>query len=294
MIQILYISSLCSENVLKDLFKTASKKPEQAAQKFHRLLAEGFAMHPNLCTLQTLSAIPVVPSNHNKKIWNLSDETFKKVKYSYIPMVNLPYIKNLGVFIYTFLKVFFWGLLKNGEQKMVCCDVLNVTIATAATWASKLTFTKSIALVTDVHGLMVTNKSENRKNFGYFIYNKMVSSMLHGFNGYVLLTQQMNQVVNPKKRPFIIMEGLVDIHMKGSSNELMRKSPEKIVIYAGGLYEEYGVKALMDAFGKIKNPNIRLHLYGNGKMAEDMDRYINNDTRILYLGMVPNEIVVKD
>ena len=57
--KILYVSSVCSEEVLKYIFETAKVTPQLAAQKFHRLLAEGLARQPDKCQIQTLSTVPV-------------------------------------------------------------------------------------------------------------------------------------------------------------------------------------------------------------------------------------------
>jgi glycosyltransferase involved in cell wall biosynthesis len=118
--------------------------------------------------------------------------------------------------------------------------------------------------------------------------------MLSRFDGYILLTRQMNEIVNPKNRPYIIMEGLVDHKMKKTNNVLDKKDEHRILIYAGGLFEKYGIKTLIDAFYLLKSEDLQLHLYGKGQMVKDMASYTARDPRVQYLGLVPNEIVVED
>jgi glycosyltransferase involved in cell wall biosynthesis len=297
MSKILYISTLCSSPVLEYIFKTAVAKPEQAAQKFHRLLAEGFANLDSTVQLETLSSIPVTSANHKKKFWKLPNETHNKVRYSYIPILNLPVIKNLIVLFYTFFKVVLWSILNTGSQKFVVCDVLNITMATAAQLACKLCGTKSIVIVTDLPGLMVanvTNKTERKIALSGTIYSKLVNYIMHRFNGYVLLTLQMNAIANPFNKPYMIMEGLVDTNMENTHNTIEAKSDAKILLYAGGLYEKYGVKALIDAFLLLEDKKAALHLYGNGDMLNQIDNYEKQDKRITFKGMVPNAVVVED
>lgn len=293
MIKILYVSALCSEKVLDYIYETSINKPEQAAQKFHRLLTKGFAMNNEQCSIETLSTLPVVPSNHKRKIWNLTSETIKGLKFSYIPFINLPYIKNAGIFCYTFLKVFLRTLLIHKKNKVVICDVLNLTVALASFWATRLTNTTCIAIVTDLPGLMVTGSSDI-DNTTPSLYHKIVSTMMTGFDRYILLTEQMNPVVNPKGKPYLIMEGLVDLEMEKSTNILERKNSKKTLIYAGGLYAKYGVKNLIEAFMLLDDQNTELHLYGSGELVEEMDTYLQKDPRIHFKGMVPNKIVVQD
>jgi len=294
MTNIRYVSALCSQKVLDYVFETSREKPQLAAQKFHRLLSQGFALHKEYCSIETLSAIPVVPQNHSRKLWNLASESINNLVYNYVPMLNVMVIKNVGVFLYTFFNTFFWSLVsKRISKKVILCDALNLSITAAALLASKLTFTKTIAIVTDIPGLMVVEK-EVKMSYKGKLYSKLVSFMFSKFSGYVLLTEQMNAVVNYKNRPYMIMEGLVDIGMKSTANELGGKAQEKIVIYAGGLYEKYGVKTLIHAFMKLEDPMVRLYLYGSGDMVNDIKMYSQKDSRVLYLGLVPNEQVVKD
>ncbi len=293
MTKILYLSSLCSEKLLDYIFKTANKKPEQAVQKFHRLVVNGFASNNSSCTIETLSTLPIVSSTHNRKVWILKSEKNNGIKYNYVPTINVSKIKNVVVFIYSFFRIWLWCLLRIGKERVVVCDVLNISISLASVLAAKLSFTKRITIVTDLPGLIVTNKKNTRK-IASRGFHTIFNYMLSNFNGYVLLTEQMNAVVNPKNRPYMIMEGLVDKNMQSSVNKIDEKTHEKIIIYAGGLYEKYGVKNLIDAFKLTNDSLARLHLYGTGEMVTNMESYIDNDSRITFKGMVPNKEVVQD
>lgn len=293
MLKILYISSLCSEKMLQYIYETSVRKPEQAAQKFHRLLAHGLAMHHKVCKIKTVSTIPVIPSSHHKKFWKPASEYIKKLTYTYIPFINLPYIKNIGIFLYTFIKVFFLTLPLFKNRSIIICDVLNVTVSLASFSATRLTRVTSVALITDLPGLLVTENPEN-KNLISFFYYTIVSKMIKGFDQYILLTEQMNEIVNPKKKPYLILEGLVDIEMEMTSNKLADKNIKKTLIYAGGLYEKYGVGSLISAFKLLDDQDVELHLYGYGDMAQKMENYIGKDKRIIYKGMLPNKTVVEN
>ena len=92
----------------------------------------------------------------------------------------------------------------------------------------------------------------------------------------------------------MVMEGLVDTSMEKSENKLNNKADEKIIIYAGGLYEKYGIKTLIDAFMMLDGDYFRLHLYGSGPMEETIKTLALIDSRIVFKGMVPNKIVVEN
>jgi glycosyltransferase involved in cell wall biosynthesis len=289
--KILYVSRLCSPNVMEYIFTTSVVKPGLPAQKFHRLLAEGFAMHKESCIVETLSTIPVTPASHKKRIWRLPPETVGNIKYNYAPMINWPIVKNLLVFIYAFLKAVLWSLRVGRKDKIVICDVLNVSISAAALLACKLTGAKAIAIVTDLPDLMIAGPGQ--AGFKRKIYNTLTSGLMFNYNGYILLTEQMNQVVNIHAKPYLIMEGLVDLNMAAADNLLENKASERILIYAGGIYEKYGVKKLVDAFMRLEGDDLRLHIYGPGEMAKDMPDYMKMDKRIVYYDIVSNKEVVE-
>lgn len=288
--KILYVSCLCSPRVIEYLFDTSVRKPLLSIQKFHRLLVEGFAVSGSLCRVQTLGAIPVTYSSHKKRIWNLPSEVIGNIKYTYVPMVNMPILKNIGVFIYSFFKVLFSTLFGCRKDKVVVCDVLNLSITAGALLASKLTRTKSVAIVTDMPDLMVANSQRNSLNRNLF--NNLASSLMSLYDGYILLTEQMNERVNVHHKPYIVMEGLVDKNMVTIHNVFENKSSERILIYAGGIYEKYGIKKLIEAFMRLDADDVQLHIYGPGEMAADMPKYMKADQRIVYHGMVPNNEVV--
>lgn len=273
------------------IFTTSVVKPGLSAQKFHRLLAEGFAMHKESCIVETLSTIPVTPASHKKRIWRLPSETVGNIKYNYAPMINWPIVKNLLVFIYAFLKAVLWSLRVGRKDKIVICDVLNVSISAAALLACKLTGAKAIAIVTDLPDLMIAGPGQ--AGFKRKIYNTLTSGLMFNYNGYILLTEQMNDVVNIHSKPYLIMEGLVDLNMAAADNFLENKASERILIYAGGIYEKYGVKKLVDAFMRLEGDDLRLHIYGPGEMAKDMPDYMKMDKRIVYYDIVSNKEVVE-
>lgn len=283
---ILYISTLCSPQVLDYIFETSVVKPGLAIQKFHRLLVEGLSSI-NETYVESLSSLPVIYSSHKRRIWMIKSERINNIRFNYIPIINLPFIKNSIVVIYTFIKVLIQNVFINTNKKIVICDVLNLSMSISALLACKLTNTKIIALVTDLPGLMISSLQN-----GNTIYSSLANSIISKFDGYILLTDQMNAVVNPKNRPYMIMEGLVDISMNSSENHLCHKAKERIILYAGGLYEKYGIVKLIEAFRLLPDIDLLLYIYGTGEMETEMPSYMLIDNRIKYMGVVPNNEVV--
>ena len=69
--RVLYVSNLCLPQVYENLFEDKRYKSSEAVQKYHRIMAEGFAL--NGCEVISLG---VVPANKNvrKKFISLQKE----------------------------------------------------------------------------------------------------------------------------------------------------------------------------------------------------------------------------
>lgn len=284
--RVLYISNTVSNNLLDYLHQTSTIKPLYSVQKFNKLIINGLAS--NGIEITALSAIPINPSNHSQKVWNKSPENEGNVKYKYIPFLNIPILRQLQLFLYTFFYCLLWGL-KHHKDGRIICDALNISINLASIFTKKLTNIKIAGIITDIPGLLVgfNNKSTVRQ----FI-TKINKSYLNSFDYYILLTEQMNSIINKHQRPYIVMEGLVDINMQ--TKEIPFKKKTRTIMYAGTLHRQYGIKMLLDAFIQIKNPNIELKIFGSGDMEKEIPLYQKQDHRITYWGVIPNENIITE
>jgi glycosyltransferase involved in cell wall biosynthesis len=87
------------------------------------------------------------------------------------------------------------------------------------------------------------------------------------------------------------MEGLCDANIAGG-NFPTCKYNSKVIMYAGGLEEKYGIKMLVDAFKLIDKSEVELHLYGSGSYVVTLEEEIKKDPRIKYFGVCSNQEIV--
>lgn len=288
--EILYVSALCSDKLINHIFETSTQKPRQEAQKFHRLLAEGFALHSNTCRIETLSLLPVTSSTHQKIIWRPSREKVRNIFFNYVPMINLPVVKDFTVFVYSFFKTLSWAFSKRKNNRLVICDSLKLSISGAALLACKISGIKVMGIVTDLPDLMVGHKK--RFDIKYNLYKKLAYTVMSDFDKHILLTEPMNDAVNPRHKPYLIMEGLVDVAMEKRDFSSVQKNPQRTLLYTGAIYEQYGIKKLLEAFMRLDDTNICFHIYGPGDMENEMPGYMKLDKRIVYKGVVLNKEMV--
>ena len=75
-----------------------------------------------------------------------------------------------------------------------------------------------------------------------------------------------------------------------NDNERIEKDYDVIdILYVGNLSRHKGVHILIRAFREIKQNNIRLHIVGKGKDAEEFKKLAGDDPRIKFYGFVPEE-----
>ena len=148
-------------------------------------------------------------------------------------------------------------------------------------------------LLTDMITIPVTTVLNKKKWWWNFFLKQRVHNQqkaLKKYDSFVFLTKQMNDIYNPLNKPFIVMEGSVDCTFT-PNNQITKQQPN-IIMYAGAIEAEYGFNELVQAFMKLSNPNVELHIYGAGKFVNTLIQYTHKDNRIKYMGVVNNEQIV--
>ena len=286
--EILYISALSSKSVIDAIYRQTHSNPGFAVQKFSRLIMSGFVANHVKC--RTLST-PPIQRKFAGRVWcNLPDEIEDHITYNYIPYIDIPILKHICVLIYTFLHVLAWGV-KDRYNRVVICDVLSVSACMGALFASKCSGIKSVAVVTDIYDQIVGKRTRGIRGLLSNMAGILNRWYVGLFSSYVLLTDAMNELVNPKQKPYIVMEALCDAQMMEDNN--FEKSWPKIVMYAGGLEVKYGLKMLVDGFKEVDVPDIELHIYGSGSFESELQEEVKKDERIKYLGVRPNAEIVE-
>lgn len=287
--EILYLSSLSSRKLIDSVKKKTGNDPGYAVQKFNRLVVQGLK---NNGAKVFIYSKPPVNKTAGRNWVSIPTENEDGLTYNYAKYFNIPVLKDLCVCISTFFKVFKFGL-RNKKDKALVCDILAISMNLGAVLAAKLVGLRITGIVTDMPGMMVDLSNNKRSSISKSIVNKINLSYISSYTHYVFLTEQMNNIINKKKKPYIVVEALCDSSLSKVHVTSVGKTSPRIVMYAGGLDEKYGLKLLVDGFRCLKKNDINLVIYGSGPYAKELSQVVKEDSRVLYRGVASNEEVLQ-
>lgn len=288
--KILYASALSSERLINMLYIKKKSNPGFAMQKFARLIVKGILY--NDVEISTLTNPPINRTFSSQLFIRLKSEEEDGVKYKYIPFINFPVLKHLCIIIYSFLYTLFWGICDK-KNKLILCDIINVSLCVGTLLAAKILRIRTACIVTDIYGMMIGEKKSGLSKLVAYCAHKFYDIYANSFDKYILLTEQMNEKVNFYQNPYIVIEALCDRNNSVEDNGIWEKNNPRTILYAGGLFEQYGVKMLVEAFIKSK-VDAKLVLYGNGTFVKELNEKYSTCSNIEFRGVASNEEVIKE
>lgn len=280
--RVIYINRGASPTRFVEYLKKYENQLQQQVQKYNQLLMEGLA--ENQVGVRSLSTRPINRAISRQKYFKGEKERENGIDYDYIPFFNVKLLREFSVLFGIFFKVLF--AKENKKDTVIVCDGLNVAASLGAISAAAIRGYKTVGIVTDVPGhLSYSNNVSRNQKINLFIMRK--------FDSYLLLTEQMSEVVNPKGRPYIVLEGHADLAMKDVANTLYDKSDKKVCLYAGSLMKIYGIENLVLGFVEANVPDTELHIYGTGDYKDELIKLSEKYDNVKYMGTAPNSEIVK-
>ena len=282
--KILYVSSLVSDDCFVQALNRGATT-DFSGQKYHGLFVRGLIKNIGDNNVTALSFPPFYVAFRKLKERNDS------INYRYVPILPVPLVKQLFSFIYALMYTLYWCIKSIGQDRVIISSFMRIYQFPAIQLGSFLFKHTSITVVCDIPWLTITQVSAKPLSVKQKMAIGLGKLLSDSFDGYVFLTETMNNVINGKNKPFIVVEGFCDQQMSSRSNELSRKNKKRVILYAGGLSVKYGIQNLVDAVQKIEEDDVELWLYGSGDMSEML--VSEHDCRIHYWGAKSNKEVVE-
>ncbi len=275
---IIYGYSNCTDKKYNEIFADKSVAVLQPDQKYHGLLIKGLAK--NGANIRCYSGLPLNRSVTKKIFIHEPDETEDGVYYHYYRTFNLPVLRQLMIMMGAKKAV---KTYKSSEQAVVICDCLNRSNAMGMLKGAKKKQIPVIMIVTDIPDFQFDPKAAKKCN-----------QMLEKADGFIFLTEQMNERLNKYKKPYIVLEGHSDAGLLAMdpAEKLERQNGKKVILYAGSIRRLYGIQNLVEGFLRAKIPDAELHVYGDGDYREELEEVCKNNPSVRYMGIRPNAEIV--
>ena len=266
---ILYMSNATAYPIYDKLFRAGMIQSGYQMQKFNHNLIEGLG---KITDVISLSALPYI----NKRADRI-DQIFDGIRYIGI--------KNNTGYIHKFSNLFFLyregsRIIKKYRPQCILCDAIALSPCVISHLLGKRYNIPVVGIITDLPGMLGAENKATRKTV----------MRMQSFDGYVLLTEQMNDIVNPNHQPYIIMEGLCASQLP----DLYQGEKQKVILYSGSLWKnDAGIEYLVQGFIHAKLPEYELHLYGTGELVPWLEAVSKEHPNVKYKGCVTNAEMVQ-
>ena len=266
---ILYLSNSTETGLYNELLTEGKVSPGNQMQKFNNSIICGLSEFDEIAAVSVLQYEDIIAKRIEKQVGKIHYICAENRSGKFQKIYNiLNLIKESG------------RVIQEKKPSYIICDAIALSPCYVANVLGKIYRIPTIGIITDLPGMLTKSKNPYAG----------IGRMRH-FDGYVLLTKQMNEVVNPKGKPYLIMEGLCAPKVP---NVCEIKAFPKTVLYTGSLWKnDAGIEYFTEGFIKANIPNCELHFYGNGELVSWINDINRSYANIKYLGSITNEEILK-
>ena len=291
--KVFYFGSVCADEVFNETVRKSRVKPSASAQNFESALLKGLSANQDAeVTAVSAESIATFPHGNRLFLKKRQDVIADNCSTAILPAINLPGLKQIGHANGAARMFRTWVKENAGQDKCVLVYGLYPQVVKRLQKACRKYGCKIFAMITDVPSTMFTyTKSRNLlKRLFSGKYRKTAVSLQDKFDGYVYLTEEMKDEVAPGK-PYTVVETIVDTAVFDGIAGGEKADPPALM-YAGALYQKYGVDAIVEAFEQVKT-NCQLWLFGAGDYEEKIRECAEKNPKIRFFGRVSREEVLR-
>ena len=159
------------------------------------------------------------------------------------------------------------------EETVILSDTINPKIIRLANHFARKKKLKIAGICTD----SPSNITGTSRAYSLFLLKQSKD-----LDGYISLTESLNELFNEKEKPNIVIEGVIENELPKSENKY-----GDYFYFGGALLPRYGVYHLIKAFKLLNRPDIKLLICGHHGDERKIYETIGDAKNILYLKMLP-------
>ena len=286
---ILYFGTVCDLNHYNKILEDCSQKPTVATVVFENALLEGFKQNGADVEIHSFPMIPTYPKSKLLHFGKNSETLACGYTCRWLNTVNIPVFKQISR-RQDAKRIMRRWLKTHRNDGLIFTYSIPPFLAKDILKYSLRYGVQTVAIIPDLLQDMYIN--ENAKSpitKLKQLYIKPTLKRQGEYTGYVYLTDAMHEVVAPDK-PYIVMEGIAHVD---TTPESTGKASPRAIMYAGMLFEKYGIMNLVEAFEQIDDPDLQLWLFGVGPAVPLIEEHAARDTRIIYYGSLPRDEILQ-
>lgn len=267
---ILYITTAMDEKDFKEYITHWKSAPNPSNQNFHNKLIRSLAINNKV---DVLSLRPFSKSLCDMKKLEKEEKNDKNITWHYLAVSRSIFKKFVNC--QTQINSLFKQLVNT--DTIIFTDTINPALIHFLKHAvNKKYKNKIIGIVTD----SPSNISNTGRSFSTYILNNASN-----YDGYLALTDELNELYNRHNKPSCILEGIVE--KRTFENRMPLQC--KYFFFAGALMERYGVYNLIEAFKQFlkQYPDYYLIIAGHHGDEHRLLNTIKDYPNIRYLKMLP-------
>ena len=280
--KLLYFGTVCDPQPYEQLLQQCSEKPSTAPLIFETALLSGFAQNGLQVDILSYPVIPPYPKSGWIRWGNRKERLACGYCCTWLKTINIPVIKQLTRKLDGRKHLKKWLKENAGEECAVLTYAMPPFLMQDIIRLCNRSGVKCFAVVTDLLRDMYMN--ERNHPLVALLKKWYLAGPIRWqgrYDGYVYLTENMAEVINPEK-PYMVMEGIADTSL-AAEDEPERSQPEAIM-YAGMLEEQYGILKLLDAFEMADLPEAECWLFGSGNAEAQIQARAQRNPRIRFFG----------
>lgn len=265
--KIIYVTTSIDKEDYKEFIKLWKRTPNPSNQNFHNKLIRALAIN------NEVEVISIRPFSHTYcKVNSLKKEEKQigNIKWQYIYVhgnkITRPFhnFKNAT-------KLYKKPL---DEEAIILTDTINPTCIRVANFIGNKLGLQVIGICTD------SPSNISGTNRAYTLY---LLKQANKCDGYIALTNELNDLYNEDDKPNIVIEGIVE-QDEVTNNKIEVKKP--YFFFGGALLERYGVYQLIEAFKNLNNQDVDLYIAGHSGNWNMIKDAIKGHDNIKFLGTI--------
>lgn len=289
--KILYFGTVCNLEYYEKLLASCSEKPTVATIVFETAILEGFKKNGVEVEIHSFPMIPTFPKS-KLLYWNEKEEKLDcGYKCKWLSTINLPGLKQLSRRLCA-RKIMKKWISENKNEGVIFTYSIPPFLVKDVVHFGRQHNIKTVAIIPDLlRDMYINSNPKSLITRMKQMYLKPALKLQGAYDGYIYLTEAMRNIVAPNK-PYIVMEGIANVHNNELEKEVEKTHP-RAIMYAGMLYEKYGVLNLVEAFSELEIEDVELWLFGEGNAVEEIQKMAKKNHKIRYWGRKDREDILK-